>query len=57
MLQGKEPKIGKPGSIRMAENTTNSTFVFGAISCYRVHFLSDTQRVGLSLKGVNIPVF
>jgi hypothetical protein len=32
MLQGIETKIGEPGSIRMTEYTTNSTFIFRSIN-------------------------
>ena len=32
MLQGIESEIGESGSIRVAKNTTDSTFIFGAIS-------------------------
>jgi hypothetical protein len=31
MLQGIKPEIGEPGSIRVAENATDSAFISGAI--------------------------
>jgi hypothetical protein len=37
MLQGIKPEIGEPGSIRVAENATDSAFISGAIFCYLVH--------------------